>query len=227
MDFITDKYKDGSPKFIDWLIKQLDRDDLIGDVALDIKRVIKQDLISKTSNYENIWEYISDNFEKHNFFIQHSDADPDKKRHEVEKQIGHKLHDSYVNTVSPLLCLQLAWDEYESFIKRKKFALKTKSNAKRSGYVYFIGLKDHDGNVKIGFSSDTNFLRRQKNIETASPHDTFLIGYIQSDNYVSLENELHKKYNDTRKKREWFTIPYADVRKIIAEHNGTLNNASH
>lgn len=227
MDFSTDKYKDGSPRFIDWLIKQSDRDDLIGDVALDTKRAIEQDLLSKASNYESIWEYINDNFDKHIFFIQHSDTDPDKKRHEVEKHIGHKLYDSYANTVSPLFCLKLAWDEYESFIKRKKFSSKIKTANKKSGYVYFIGLKDFEGHVKIGNSSNTNFLRRQKNIETTSPHDTFLIGYIQSNDCVSLEKELHKTFYESRKKREWFNIQYSAIRQIITKHNGTITSACH
>ncbi|MBL7976406.1 MAG: GIY-YIG nuclease family protein, partial [Candidatus Kapabacteria bacterium] len=103
----------------------------------------------------------------------------------------------------------------------------TKKNGNKSGYVYFIGLTEYKDHVKIGFSSDNNFIRRQKSIETASPHDTFLIGYIQSDNCVSLENDLHKKYNDSRKKREWFSIKYTDIRKLIKEHGGVINDASH
>ncbi|MBL7973360.1 MAG: hypothetical protein JNJ85_00510, partial [Candidatus Kapabacteria bacterium] len=132
MDFITDKYKDRNPKFIDWLIKQTERDDLIGDVALDTKRSIEQGSLSKTSTFANIWEYIDEHFNKYNFFIQHTDADPDGKRQAVEKQMGLKLPDSYANSVSPLLCLQLAWDEYESFTSRKKFVLKTKKNGNKS-----------------------------------------------------------------------------------------------
>lgn len=212
---------------MDWLIKQSERDDLIGDVALDTKRAIEQDLISRSSNFKQVWEYIDEHFEKHNFFIQNTDEDPNEKRREVEKEIGSKLYDSYANSVSPLLCLQLAWDEYESFIKRKKFLSKIKLTTYRQGYVYFIGLTEYDSYVKIGYSSDKNFIRRQKNIETSSPHDTFLIGYIPSDNYIALENELHKKYNGYRKKREWFSIKYVDVKKIITEYGGIIGNADH
>jgi len=227
MNYTTDKYKEGNPIFCDWLIKQADRDDLIGDIALDTKKNIEEGLLSKTSSFKNIWTYIKETFDKHNFFIQDTDAQPDKKRLEIEKQLGVKLHNSYANSVSPLLCLQLAWDEYENYIIRKKFILKIKNDSKKIGYVYFIGLKDHDKHVKIGFSSDNNFIHRQKTIENASPYDTFLIGYIQSENYVSLENELHKRYNDSRIKREWFNIPYSDIQQIIKEYNGIFNNASH
>ncbi len=227
MDFKTDKYKDGNPKFINWLIQQSERNDIIGDVAFDTKVTIEKGFLSMSANYEDIWKYISDNYESHNFFHQHTESDTElkKKQLDLENEIGHKLREDFTITISPLMCLQFAWDEYETLIVRKKIVTKIRTENNRIGYVYFIGLKESDNLVKIGYSSDTNFIRRQKRIETSSPHDTFLIGFIKSENYISLEKELHVKYNELRKRREWFEIPYEKVKTIIIENKGSVANS--
>jgi hypothetical protein len=201
--------------FIDWLIQQIGRDDLIGDVAIDVKREIDMGIIKPKLSYSQIFKHIK-RVQRGRYFVQHNDKDdPETKRKKIEKKMSKelnrpfKLNDSYVNSHSPLYCLQLAYNEY----------------CKATGYVYFIGIKDNNKLIKIGFSSNRkNFLLRQKTIQTYSPFDTFLIGYITTYNWTKIEKELHNRFNKFRKKGEWFELPIIEVENVLKEYNGYYLN---
>ena len=222
MDFQSDNRKESSPKFVDWLVKQSDRNDLVGDVSRDVVESIENGDFDSRPMFSDIWKYIESNFNTSNFFIQHNDSEPDFKRRKVEERLGRKLHDSYADSVSPLVCLQLAWDEYEQVVKRNSFLTLNKKDNTQSGYVYFIGLRGPSNQVKIGYSSKPNFLRRQKTIETSSPFDTVLLGFIESEGYKALEKKLHSELKSRKKKREWFELPVEKVKEIILRYEGTF-----
>lgn len=100
--------------FVDWLLKQSKRDDLIGDIAKDTKLLIQQKKIPINSNYTDLFNYIKNNVDISKFFIQHTDKYPDIKRKEIESKFGIQLNDNYANSCSPLYCLNLAFNEYKN-----------------------------------------------------------------------------------------------------------------
>ena len=223
MDIITDKYRDHTPPFISWLITQTERDDLIGTLAADTKRFIEDGTLKPSADYYEIVDIIKDNFDLDFFKIKTPDQTPEKVRKKIEAEIGRPLHKNVSTPVSPLLCLELAFDEYDQFIKRKKFKRISKSKS-TNGYVYFVGLLDMPNHIKIGFT--VNLAKRLLAIQTSSPFEIFLIGFIQTDNYASLEKEIHKHFIKSHIMREWFSISQTEIKTIIDKHNGKYINAS-
>lgn len=100
--------------FIDWLISQSNRDDLVGDIANDTNKAINKGLIPNDATYRQIYAYIKNNVDLSKFFIQHTDKSPETKREKIEQKLGIKLTDSYINSYSPLYCLKLAFKKYKS-----------------------------------------------------------------------------------------------------------------
>lgn len=92
-----------------------------------------------------------------------------------------------------------------------------------AGYVYFIeaiGLKK----FKIGKAEvlPTRFGQ----LDTASLCELRIYGVIKSEKYHKIENQLHKKYDSRRIKREnrrpkeWFRLSQREVEKIVFSYGG-------
>ena len=77
-------------------------------------------------------------------------------------------------------------------------------------YTYFI-IENEDNDIhriKIGFSKDPK--KRIRTLQTGSSRKLALMGWIESEG-KTLEQSLHKKYEDYRLNGEWFSIEPCDV----------------
>lgn len=120
----------------------------------------------------------------------------------------------------PLLCLELAYDEYLEFITKKKFKRGIRKDTE--GFVYFIRIM-YEGKkniVKIGSAIDIDV--RKRSIETGNPFETILIGYIKSVNFRSIEKGIHKKFSQANLRQEWYELDIEKVKMIIEEYSGVF-----
>lgn len=86
--------------------------------------------------------------------------------------------------------------------------------------VYFIAENENDDycslRVKIGRSGDIR--ARLRYLQTGSPYDLKVMGWIESDDDKRLESELHEKYRDHHVRLEWFKLQPADVLEELRSH---------
>jgi hypothetical protein len=84
--------------------------------------------------------------------------------------------------------------------------------SKKIGYVYIIknGIK---GNMyKIGCAIDLD--KRLHSYKTSFENGVFLCGFIKTNDYFSLEKEIHNFFNHKRKTGEWFNLSFEDLLNI-------------
>ena len=86
--------------------------------------------------------------------------------------------------------------------------------------VYFIAENENDDHnslrVKIGRSRDIQV--RLRTLQTGSPYDLKLMGWIESDDDKQLELTLHERYSDQRIRLEWFYLQPEDVLNEMKSH---------
>ncbi len=86
--------------------------------------------------------------------------------------------------------------------------------------VYFIAENESDNydnlRIKIGISEEVN--RRLKQLQTGSPYELKLMGWIEPENDRALEKELHTKYSKERTHGEWFDLGVCEVLEELREH---------
>jgi len=197
-DFHGVKSRIDKNSFSSWLIKQIGRDDYIGDLASHLKRSYYFCGIEST---DQIIEWVSEISSFSHWQINSLE--------EVDKE----------GLVNPLLVLTLAQMEFDIYTKKiilNKFAIRNSD-----GYVYFLKRMDQDSSIKIGRAK--NIFKRISQLETSLPYDLHLIGYIDTDNDVSLEKKIHNEYREKREKREWFSISEEDAINIIKKYNGNID----
>lgn len=91
------------------------------------------------------------------------------------------------------------------------------------GYVYMIEAMKMK-RFKIGKAKVLP--RRFNQLDTASPCELRIYGVIKSENYESIERELHNKLDSRRTKRanrrpkEWFKLTKREVEKIVFKYGG-------
>lgn len=85
---------------------------------------------------------------------------------------------------------------------------------KLNGCVYFFRHLTTEP-IKIGYSVKPTPKSRFSQFKTYAPFGAELLGFIRSEDPLSLERELHKKYSDKRLNGEWFNISVSDVKKDI------------
>jgi hypothetical protein len=83
--------------------------------------------------------------------------------------------------------------------------------------VYFIRER-RDGYVKIGVSSEVR--RRLSQLQTGSPTDLELMGWLKSRDDYGLESRLHREYGAYKIRGEWFSIDQDDVLEQLMRHQG-------
>lgn len=196
------KKTDKNLPFFFWIKKQEERDDLIGDLAYDI---LRDNELGFFKTYKELESYISFN-QTGNWEIN---SFKDSKRKS--------------GNVSPLLCLKLAKMEYD--ISKKKERIKEFRVPNTKGYIYFLKPQNEENPIKIGRAR--NIKQRINQLQTSLPYDLKLIGYIETSNYIKLEKEIHRIYQNKNIKREWFDLKLIEVESIIEKHNGeitTYNN---
>ena len=88
------------------------------------------------------------------------------------------------------------------------------------GKIYIIGPKDNRKNLypyKIGVSSGTTIHKRLTGLQTSHWIDlTVLYESDILDNIHKVESKLHKEYEATKVRGEWFKINSEDIKKIIS-----------
>lgn len=106
-------------------------------------------------------------------------------------------------------------DDYNSNVQQQiyKTNFRTLDDNKKDkvvGYVYFIVA---DGRYcKIGCTS--NIVSRFKQMQTASPNELDLIGYIKTDDYTDLEIEAHNHFEKHKVRGEWFDISIEQIKEF-------------
>jgi len=86
--------------------------------------------------------------------------------------------------------------------------------------VYFIAENENENydslRVKIGRSANVRV--RLRTLQTGSPYDLKLMGWIESDSDTQLELTLHERYSDRRVRLEWFVLQPEDVLHELKSH---------
>jgi len=88
-----------------------------------------------------------------------------------------------------------------------------------SGKVYFISIKDAECRLKnpylkIGWTTDLK--DRMSSLQTGSPVELDVFGYINSCEPIKLEKYFHKMFLKDRVCGEWFRVSTAMINKISA-----------
>lgn len=97
------------------------------------------------------------------------------------------------------------------------------SEAKKSiGYIYAIEAEEIY--TKIGLSKDFP-TKRLRNLQTSSPLELKLKGYLKTENMNSDEKKLHKIFDKYHKRGEWFQLSYCDVKIITLENSIKFEDA--
>lgn len=81
------------------------------------------------------------------------------------------------------------------------------------GYVYLFMEVDKNGEeaFKIGITRN-NPIKRIKQLQTGNPNKLSVLKSYASDNYLKVEQWLHRKYNiKTEAKNEWRTLTNEEV----------------
>lgn len=180
--------------FYYWIKSQVNREDLIGDIAYDI--------VSDTRDIP---------------FLEYS---------ELLRRVGFKTSGYWeINSfrdhnkegsVNPLLCLKLAKLEFDLINKKKKLSKFKIRNTQ--GFVYFLQQENKEGPIKIGRAKDIE--KRIKQLQTSLPYDLYLIGKIDSVDYISLEIEVQNEVAERKVRREWYDITIKEAETLITKYNG-------
>ncbi len=85
--------------------------------------------------------------------------------------------------------------------------------------VYFVR-ELRDGHIKIGVSQEIR--RRLSQLQTGSPCELALMGWLESQDDFGLERDLHREYSAKRLRGEWFSINQDDVLKQLVRHQGFI-----
>lgn len=97
-----------------------------------------------------------------------------------------------------------------------EIALTNGQRAKRGEFVYLM--RADNGLTKIGLTD--NLDRRVKSLQSSSPVEINLIGYIKTATAEMLEGELHNQFSKWRAHGEWFSLTDEQCLQIISEHGG-------
>lgn len=92
-----------------------------------------------------------------------------------------------------------------------------KKNENKEGYVYFVKSDDSNKFIKIGCTS--NLDSRFKSLQTSSPYQLTIAGYIKTTNFTELESDIHRYFQNFKKNGEWFEIDF-DHMQEVAEYFG-------
>ena len=87
----------------------------------------------------------------------------------------------------------------------------------KKGFVYFIKNGLGSKHVKVGMA--INLDNRLTSYQTAFSNDIYLVGYIECENYISLEKEIHSYLSDKRVKGEWFSLDANDFFDISTQYD--------
>ena len=87
--------------------------------------------------------------------------------------------------------------------------------------VYFIAENENGnyGNLRVKIGISVNIHKRIGQLQTGSPYELKLMGWIETDNDRVLEKQLHQKYSSANTHREWFALDASDVFQELKRHS--------
>ena len=87
--------------------------------------------------------------------------------------------------------------------------------------VYFIAENENGnyGNLRVKIGISDNIQSRIRQLQTGSPYELKLMGWIESNNDRVLEKQLHQKYASVNTHREWFELDAGDVFEELKKHS--------
>lgn len=101
-------------------------------------------------------------------------------------------------------------ENYETRLVKQQIELERKNRKKHPGYVYL--LKSPYDDYKIGMTKAPN--QRFKAFNTKLPFQCEFICMIETDDCVSLETELHTRFNHRHIRGEWFSLQADEIEYI-------------
>jgi len=87
--------------------------------------------------------------------------------------------------------------------------------------VYFIAeneIKDY-GSLRVKIGRSVNIKKRIGELQTGSPYELKLMGWIKSNNDKALEKQLHQKYSSSNAHREWFELNVNNVFEELKKYS--------
>ena len=126
------------------------------------------------------------------------------------KEVRRKINEFYKTFPAPDI------DDYNESLPGRQRAYSAKRSVgkvkQKKGYVY---LMQHDGVYKIGISTDVP--TRQKQINTALPHEVTVVHYFATSNMGDEEQFAHRFFAEKRLGGEWFELSADDVELFKSE----------
>lgn len=86
--------------------------------------------------------------------------------------------------------------------QQSQAAAKKKRDLK--GFVYLLGEEGDDRYVKIGETEKSDPRYRLRDLQTGNPRKLILLGFIECDDRITTERNLHMKYIRLNHLQEWF-----------------------
>lgn len=175
--------------FFKWLLQQVNRDNLVGDIARHIK---SDEDIDESMSFDEIVETIKGKTIGY-FRIQSLD-DWDKE-----------------GSVHPIFCLDLAFREFNLYLEKRE--LQKYILPSFDGYIYFLRDPKLGNEIKIGRARDIK--HRVTSLNTGRPRDLEIIREVYSGDYKSLERKIHKYFKSKKIRREWFKIEKEELEYFL------------
>lgn len=91
-------------------------------------------------------------------------------------------------------------------------------------FVYLLGDSGQDNTFKIGITK-SSIEKRIKQLQTGNGEEIYLINFHETKYPLFLERSLHLKFNNKKKKNEWFNLDIEDVLKFKEYCNIIEENA--
>ncbi len=83
--------------------------------------------------------------------------------------------------------------------------------------VYFLGEAENNCSpIKIGMTRG-NIELRKRNLQTGNPLKLLLLGWIETPEAIQLEKQIHKRFEATRGRGEWFDLVPSDILPVLME----------
>lgn len=93
----------------------------------------------------------------------------------------------------------------------------------KKGYVYFfkhVGLSP----VKVGMTTSETVTNRFESFKTYAPYGAEILGYIETENPLKLEQLIHNQFKEKRLQGEFFEISTDIVNSLILKHSSSKVN---
>ena len=105
MEFNSGKYKESVPSFLTWLLNQTRRDDLIGDISIDVKIEVNRGIIPITATFEVIFDHVNESIDHTDFNIHFPN---DSGFEGFKREIGREPQKGFRPKIEPFVMLKIS-----------------------------------------------------------------------------------------------------------------------